>query len=88
MQLTGTIQERIDAAISPLQIMQDNTPDYWNETTLPEIIQFVEEYIKQDPRDPARQERLGITDRSGEWGMGIDAEYLSRILKKNNLQTL
>ena len=42
MQLTGTIQERIDAAISPLQIMQDNTPDYWNETTLPEIIQFAE----------------------------------------------
>lgn len=88
MQLTGTIQERVDAAISLLQIMQDNTPDYWNETTLPEIIQFVSEYIKHDPRDPARQERLGITDRSGEWGMGIDAEYLSRILKKNNLQTL
>ena len=42
----------------------------------------------KDPRDPARQERLGITDRSGEWGMGIDAEYLSRILKKNNLQRI
>ncbi|MBR4264597.1 MAG: hypothetical protein IKQ46_00915 [Bacteroidales bacterium] len=40
---------------------------------------LVSEYIKHDPRDPARQERLGITDRSGEWGMGIDAEYLSRI---------
>ena len=26
-----------------LEILQDNTPDYWNETTLPEVIQFVEE---------------------------------------------
>ena len=42
MQLTGTIQERVDAALV-LEILQDNTPDYWNETTLPEIIQFVEE---------------------------------------------
>lgn len=32
----------------------------------------------KDPRDPARQEMLGITDRSGEWGMGIDAENICR----------
>lgn len=31
------------AAALVLEILQDNTPDYWNETTLPEIIQFVEE---------------------------------------------
>ncbi|MBQ3657530.1 MAG: hypothetical protein II956_11885 [Bacteroidales bacterium] len=31
------------AAALVLEILQDNTPDYWNETTLPDIIQFVEE---------------------------------------------
>ena len=43
----------------------------------------VSEYIKHDPRDAARQEKLGITDRSGEWGMGIDAGHLSIILNKH-----
>ncbi|MBP5706892.1 MAG: hypothetical protein J6W76_06370 [Spirochaetales bacterium] len=42
----------------------------------------VSEYIKHDPRDQARQDRLRITDRSGEWGMGIDADHLSVILNK------
>lgn len=31
------------AAALVLEILQDNTPDYWDETTLPDIIQFVEE---------------------------------------------
>ena len=44
---------------------------------------LVSEYIKHDPLDPARQERLGIVDRSGVWGMGIDADHLSIILNNN-----
>ncbi|MBP5706893.1 MAG: hypothetical protein J6W76_06375 [Spirochaetales bacterium] len=31
------------AAALVLEILKDNTPDYWNETTLPDIIEFVEE---------------------------------------------
>ena len=43
----------------------------------------VSEYIKHDPRDAARQEKLRITDRSEEWGQGIDADHLSIILNKD-----
>ncbi|MBO4804689.1 MAG: hypothetical protein J5554_01455 [Paludibacteraceae bacterium] len=45
---------------------------------------LVSEYIKHDPRDPARQKKLGIVDRTGVWGMGIDADHLSVILNKEN----
>lgn len=48
---------------------------------LPDV-SLVSEYIKHDPRDAARQEKLRITDRDEVWGQGIDADYLSVILKK------
>ena len=49
----------------------------------PDVSQ-ISAFIKKDPLGPARCEALGICDRSGKWGMGIDAAHLSIILKKRD----